>query len=88
MKGSITHLSRALVLWIAGACQAATLTVRPGDDLAATVRAAQPGDTVQVQRGQYRANLLIDKPLALRGLDRPTLSGGNQGHHPRDRAGR
>ena len=79
MKGSITHLSRALVLWIAGACQAATLTVRPGDDLAATVRAAQPGDTVQVQRGQYRANLLIDKPLTLRGLDRPTLSGGNQG---------
>ncbi len=79
MKGSITHLSRALALWIAGACQAATLTVRPGDDLAATVRAAQPGDTVQVQRGQYRANLLIDKPLTLRGLDRPTLSGGNQG---------
>ena len=79
MKGAITHLSRALALWIAGACQAATLTVRPGDDLAATVRAAQPGDTVQVQRGQYRANLLIDKPLTLRGLDRPTLSGGNQG---------
>ena len=79
MKGSFTHLSRALVLWIAGACQAATLTVRPGDDLAAAVRAAQPGDTVQVQRGQYRANLLIDKPLTLRGLDRPTLSGGNQG---------
>ena len=79
MKGAITHLSRALVLWIAGACQAATLTVRPGDDLAAAVRAAQPGDTVQVQRGQYRANLLIDKPLTLRGLDRPTLSGGNQG---------
>lgn len=79
MKDAITHLSRALVLWIAGACQAATLTVRPGDDLAAAVRAAQPGDTVQVQRGQYRANLLIDKPLTLRGLDRPTLSGGNQG---------
>jgi len=79
MKGSITHLSRALALWIAGACQAATLTVRPGDDLAAAVRAAQPGDTVQVERGQYRANLLIDKPLTLRGLDRPTLSGGNQG---------
>jgi hypothetical protein len=28
---------------------------------------------------QYRANLLIDKPLTLRGVDRPTISGGNQG---------
>ncbi|MDQ5926887.1 MAG: nitrous oxidase accessory protein, partial [Pseudomonadota bacterium] len=30
-------------------------------------------------RGMYRVNLLIDKPLTLRGLDRPTLSGGNEG---------
>ncbi len=79
MKGSTTHLSLALALWIAGACQAATVTVRPGDDLAAAVRAARPGDTVEVQRGQYRANLLIDKPLTLRGIDRPTVSGGLQG---------
>jgi len=43
------------------------------------VRAARPGDTVEVQRGQYRANLLIDKPLTLRGIDRPTVSGGLQG---------
>ena len=34
---------------------------------------------VEVQRGQYRANLLIDKPLTLRGLDRPTIDGGLQG---------
>jgi nitrous oxidase accessory protein len=27
----------------------------------------------------YHVNLLIDKPLTLRGIDRPTLSGGNQG---------
>ena len=40
---------------------------------------AQPGDVIEVARGQYRANLLIDKPLTLRGLDRPTISGGNQG---------
>ena len=79
MKGSVTHLSLALALWIAGACQAATVSVRAGDDLAAAVRAAQPGDTVEIARGLYRANLLIDKPLTLRGLDRPTVSGGNQG---------
>ena len=76
---SLSHLSAALALVIAGACQAATITVRPGDDLAAAVGQAQPGDVIEVARGQYRANLLIDKPLTLRGLDRPTLSGGNQG---------
>ena len=76
---ALYHLSLALALCIAGACQAATLSVRPGDDLAAAVARAQPGDVIEVARGQYRANLLIDKPLTLRGLDRPTVSGGNQG---------
>ena len=51
MKGSITHLSRALVLWIAGACQAATISVRPGDDLAEAVTKAQAGDVIEVARG-------------------------------------
>ncbi|WP_367065361.1 nitrous oxide reductase family maturation protein NosD [Oryzisolibacter sp. LB2S] len=76
---TLSRLSLALALCIAGACQAATLSVRPGDDLAAAVARAQPGDVIEVARGQYRANLLIDKPLTLRGLDRPTVSGGNQG---------
>ncbi len=66
-------------LLLAGAAHAATLQVQPGQDLAAAVRAAAPGDTVEVARGQYRANLLINKPLILRGIDRPTISGGNQG---------
>ena len=76
---SLPHLGAALALTIAGACQAAIIAVRPGDDLAAAVGKAQAGDVIEVARGQYRANLLIDKPLTLRGLDRPTLSGGNQG---------
>jgi nitrous oxidase accessory protein len=59
----------------AGSAVAATLTVRPGDDLAAAVKRAAPGDVVEVARGFYRVNLLIDKPLTLRGIDRPTLSG-------------
>ena len=58
---------------------AATIQVRAGQDLQTAVAAAAPGDTVEVQRGFYRANLHIDKALTLRGLDRPTLSGGQKG---------
>ena len=79
MTGGIPHLMLALALLFAGACEAATLRVRPGDDLGAAVKAAQPGDVLEIERGHYPANLLIDKPLTLRGIDRPTLSGGNRG---------
>ena len=58
---------------------ASTVQVRPGDDLEAVVRSASPGDVVEVQRGFYRVNLRIDKALTLRGVDRPTLSGGQHG---------
>ena len=58
-----------LALWggLMLAAQAATLTVQPGGDLAEAVRQASPGDVVEVKRGMYRVNLLIDKPLTLRG---------------------
>ncbi|WP_313146977.1 nitrous oxide reductase family maturation protein NosD [Diaphorobacter nitroreducens] len=69
----------ALAMTLAGACQAATLHVRAGDDLTAAVRKAKAGDVLEIARGTYRANLVIDKPLTLRGVDRPTISGGNQG---------
>ncbi len=79
MKGGVTHLMLALAMTLAGACQAATLHVRAGDDLNAAVRKAKAGDVLEIARGTYRANLVIDKPLTLRGMDRPTISGGNQG---------
>lgn len=60
---------------VAGSAVAATLAVRPGDDLAGAIQRAAPGDVIEVARGFYRVNLLIDKPLTLRGIDRPTLSG-------------
>ena len=80
---SLRSMRTALFALVAlgGAClaAAATVSVQPGQDLAAAVKAAAPGDVIEVARGMYRVNLLIDKPLTLRGVDRPTLSGGNQG---------
>lgn len=53
--------------------------VRPGESVASAVRAARPGDAVVVERGDYVEHVVIDKPLTLRGRDRPTLSAGNAG---------
>lgn len=81
MKDALRRLASIGLLGLvaAHAASAATATVQPGQDLQAAIRAAAPGDVIEVQRGFYRANLLIDKPLTLRGIGRPTLSGGQQG---------
>ena len=69
-----------LLLWLAPlALQAATWTVRPGEPIQPVLDRAAAGDVVELQRGQHRGNLRIAKPLTLRGVQRPTLSGGLQG---------
>lgn len=65
-------------LWLDVAI-AAEWTVRPGESINATVQAAAAGDTVRVERGYYVDHVMIDKPLRLQGVNRPTLSGDNQG---------
>ncbi len=57
----------------------AVLKVTPGQSIAAAIRTAKPGDTIQVARGNYAEHLVIDKPLQLQGIDRPTINGGNTG---------
>lgn len=56
----------------------AVFTVQPGQSIATAITNAGDGDTVLVERGHYRERLLIDKPITLKGLKRPTLDGGNQ----------
>ncbi len=70
--------SLACLLLVATNAQAAQWTVHPGESVAAAVKLARSGDTVRVERGFYTEHLLIDKPLRLEGVDRPTLSGGQR----------
>jgi nitrous oxidase accessory protein len=79
MKTLLAIVAAALALLAAWPARAATWTVRPGESIQAAIDRAAPGDTVDVQRGRYTANLKIAKPLHLRGINRPTLSGGLQG---------
>ena len=53
--------------------------VRPGEAIGAVIERAAAGDTVQVERGYFSEHLVIAKPLVLKGVNRPTLSGGNSG---------
>ncbi|MBI3283576.1 MAG: nitrous oxide reductase family maturation protein NosD [Burkholderiales bacterium] len=61
-------------LLLAGA-QGATVRVRPGDSLQQEINKAQAGDVLEIERGLYQGNFVISKPLTLRGIGRPTLSG-------------
>ena len=65
-------------LWLDRA-MAAEWTVQPGESISAAVQAAAAGDTVKVEHGYYVDHVVIDKPLQLQGINRPTLSGDNQG---------
>lgn len=75
-----------LLIFFAQTAWCAILQVKSGQSIAAAIRASQPGDTIQVGRGLYSENLVIDKPITLQGIDRPTLSGQYSGDVIRVRA--
>ena len=80
MRQALTLLALACALGGAiGSVGAATLRVRPGDALQQAIERAAAGDVLEIERGRYVGNFRIDKPLTLRGLGRPTLSGALRG---------
>ena len=60
---------------LGGAAVAATLSVRAGASIQSAIDAAAAGDVVEVHPGIYRGNLKISRPLTLKGIGRPTVSG-------------
>ena len=88
-QGTASRLARALLwlicllfpcLLLVSPLAAATLRVSPGESIQAAIERAAPGDVIEIERGRYVENLTIDKALTLRGLERPTISGGLSGH--------
>jgi len=59
--------------------RATTWRVSAGESIQRAIDAAARGDVIEIERAYYRENLLVDKSLTLRGISRPTLSGGHAG---------
>ena len=76
----------AAVLALCANAGAAVHRVAPGASIADAIRAAAPGDTVRIEHGDYAERLVIDKPLTLEGIGRPTVRGGFSGDVIRVRA--
>ena len=74
-RGSVA----ALLVFVGQAASAVQWTVAPGESIAASIAHAKAGDVILVKRGYYLENLVIEKPLTLRGIDRPTISGNLKG---------
>lgn len=73
-----------LLLFLATACvhtyvRAATIQVPAGSSLQNAIANAHAGDVLEIERGNYQGNFLIDKKLTLRGINRPTLSAAQKG---------
>ncbi len=76
--GCRTLLALALLL-LPVLASAATTRVRSGQSITRAIAQAWPGDVIEIERGHYRENLVVDKPLTLRGIGKPTVDGGGHG---------
>ncbi|MGW7457699.1 right-handed parallel beta-helix repeat-containing protein [Streptomyces sp. NPDC054797] len=66
-------MAAALGVAVAPPAAAAGHRVHPGDSIQAAVNAARPGDIITVLPGTYYENVLITKPLTLRGWGAKTV---------------
>ncbi|TAH44550.1 MAG: nitrous oxide reductase family maturation protein NosD [Betaproteobacteria bacterium] len=79
LRNILSALAAGAAAFAFAAAQAATLHVAPGESIQAAIDRAAPGDVIEIQRARYQENLRIAKPLTLRGVNRPTLTGGMKG---------
>jgi nitrous oxidase accessory protein len=66
-------------LLLPGLGLAATRTLAPGDDLAAAVAAAAPGDEIVLAAGVHAGRVVLDRALTLSGEPGAVLDGGIEG---------
>ena len=75
----ISHISIVGLSLFCTQLKAAELVVTSNQSITDAIVRAAAGDTVIVEHGHYPVHLVIEKPLHLKCLNRPTLDGGNTG---------
>ena len=71
----ITLGTAALLAGLTTPATAAVWRVKAGESIQVAIDRAEPGDTIEIERARYFGHLLVDKPLTLRGINRPTIDG-------------
>jgi nitrous oxidase accessory protein len=79
MAACLTCTIAAVLLIACPASRAATHAVSSSQQLAAAVAASAPGDEVVIHQGHYPVQLVVDRPLTLRGDGKPMLDGQGRG---------
>lgn len=77
--GRITSITILVCLLLCAQVHAAELVVAPHQSIEDAVLRADAGDTVIIEHGYYSVHLIIERPLHLKCVNRPTLDGGNTG---------
>lgn len=73
----------AMILLVATASRARTIKVGATGScktIGSAILQARPGDTVEVRGGVYYENVIIDKPIRLKGIHSPTVDARNKGN--------
>lgn len=79
MNQSVLTIALMIAVFALISCgTSTTISVKSGESIQAAIKAAHPGDIIEVHSGLYPENLLINKPLIIRGTDsgggKPTVN--------------
>ncbi len=67
-----------LNIFIAGLCAAKSYSISANDDLQAVINNAVDGDIVELTKGEYFGNFIIDKPITLSCKENVKINGNHQ----------